>query len=436
VIRSWRGLLHESLVFKFFLVFVATSLLVLFMVAGFFRMLVDFHPDNPVHKNIRQYSNYLAQDLGAPPSLERARVLARDLSLDIRYEGRSGQWTTSPGLPTIAECAACRSGIYGKGRKHFLMVDVPDGKLLFSPHLRPYWDGPAEAHLALMLMLLLLVFAAAWVAVRIILHPVRILREGVAQISRGNLDYRIPVRGRDELGRLAQSFNEMVRQLGEIMRAKEQLLLDVSHEIRTPLTRIKLAMEFLPAGRTRRGLEEDLRELDQMLEELLESARLQSPYGGLKRTQVDLTDLVRQAVAGFKGRKPGFALELGQVRLSADQERVRKVITNLLGNAVKYSPPRSRPIAVRLESRGGNVFFEVQDHGTGVPEADLQHIFEPFYRVDRSRSKDTGGFGLGLSLCRRIVEAHGGRIYLESKLYVGTKVSIFLPKNLGSDQSG
>ncbi len=261
-------------------------------------------------------------------------------------------------------------------------------------------------------------------------RPLRWLMWGVHEISNGNLDFRFPARGRHgEIGYLAEQFNQMVGHIQEMIRSKDQLLLDVSHELRSPLTRLKLSLEMAPKGKMRDSMLNDVAEMETMLTEILEAERLKSGNGKLSLAAVDLAAVAAETLKRYKGRKPGLRL-LGERKglvINADESRVKTVFQNVVENALKYSAGRKKPVEISLTTEADNALVAVQDFGPGIPPEERDKVFEPFYRVDKSRAKETGGFGLGLSLCREIMLAHGGDIRLESDLGRGTKVALRFP---------
>lgn len=264
-------------------------------------------------------------------------------------------------------------------------------------------------------------------------RPLRWLLRGVQEISNGNLDFRFPVKGRHgEIWYLAEQFNQMVGHVKEMIRSKEQLLLDVSHELRSPLTRLKVALEMTPKGRLRDSMMQDIGDMEAMLAEILETEHLRSHNGKLHLSKVPLGKLARALAAKYRGRKPGIRFR-GKPRdftVEADEARVKTVLQNVLENALKYSSHQRKAVEVGLEGISGGVLVSVRDFGMGIPPEDLPRVFEPFYRVDKSRTKDTGGYGLGLSLCREIMRAHGGEITLESRPGEGTFVKLFWPQSM------
>ena len=212
-----------------------------------------------------------------------------------------------------------------------------------------------------------------------------------------------------------------------MLQSKEQLLLDVSHEFRSPLTRIKVALEFLAESTVKNDIRDDVDELEKMVSEILETARLDSEYGHLNLQEVNLDQLLQQTARSFNHANAKIDLHPmpATPSLQLDAERITIVFRNLLNNALKYSSKSPKPVEVSLEQDHSQVMIRIKNFGTGIPQQELPYIFEPFYRVDKSRSKETGGYGLGLHLCQKIMEAHGGRIVVSSKLSEETTFSLF-----------
>jgi signal transduction histidine kinase len=289
-----------------------------------------------------------------------------------------------------------------------------------------------EAHAALLVVLLLVMVAvvlSAHLMLKRQLQPLRALNEGVARLGAGQLDVVIPHNTRDEFGTLTVAFNQMVRRVSEMIGARDQLLLDVSHELRSPVTRMKVALELLPEGEHRTRMAADVAEMERMIAELLEFERLRDARG-IRRACQDLMPLLREVTEPFLNRPPGVRIVsmLPEMHLDIDGEKVRTVLRNLLENAAKYSLPASGPVEISASRNADAVMICVTDDGVGIPEGDLERVFEPFFRVDRSRSKSTGGYGLGLSICKRVMEAHGGSIAVERQTGRGTSFVLTFPK--------
>ncbi len=277
----------------------------------------------------------------------------------------------------------------------------------------------------------LLVMCVGFFLLKRMFRPLRMLMRGVREISEGNLDFQFEARGRHgEIQYLAESFNHMIRRVKEMVQSKEQLLLDVSHELRSPLTRLKVALEMTPKGKHRDSMSRDIVDMETMLAEILETELLKSDHGKLHVTSVDLASQAREVARKYKNQKPGvkFIGSPKSLRVEADEARVRTVFQNVLENALKYSSQQKKPVQISLENREGAVTVLIQDFGKGIPLEEQQKVFEPFYRIDKSRTKGTGGYGLGLSLCRVIMRAHDGEITLESRPREGTRVMLEFPK--------
>jgi signal transduction histidine kinase len=408
--------IRVSIFAKVVVIMVALAMSLMLMVAVFFGMIVHPRIGASADRLFEEYTRVLA---ASSPDLADAKELSKRHGLRIRYEGPAGSWATDDALPTIEEFrsgqpAEPESAPWGWSRR---LVRAPDGgTYLFSWE---YTRGFKVAHDQLILHLLLFMVAACFVAhvvLRRALRPLRALHEGVARLSEGDLDVVLKNRSRDEFGTLTDAFNQMVRRVKGMIEARDQLLLDVSHELRSPLTRMKVALALMPEGEKKARMDADVTEMEAMLAELLELERLRDGRG-IETERQDLVPVLREAAEALGEGPPGVRLELTEpeLLLEIDRDRIRTVLNNLLENAVKYSLPDSRPVEVRASRESGTVEVRVIDDGRGIPEADLGHLFEPFFRVDRSRSKKTGGYGLGLSICKRIMEAHGGSISVANK---------------------
>ncbi len=257
--------------------------------------------------------------------------------------------------------------------------------------------------------------------------PLRWLMMGVQEIAEGNLDFQFPTHKHHhgEIGYLTENFNLMVQRVKEMVHSKDQLLLDVSHELRSPLTRLKVALEMTPDSEMKDSMLQDAAEMETMLTEILETQRLRNGNGKLSLEEVDLSELAGELAPKYKNRKPGLRLVFhGSLKVQADRNRIKTVFQNLVENGLKYSDKQKKPVEIAGEKKEGRVFITVRDFGVGIPPQDQEKIFEPFYRVDKSRTKETGGYGLGLSLCREIMIAHGGEITIQSQPGQGTVFSL------------
>jgi signal transduction histidine kinase len=410
---------HRSIFVKLLAIMAVTGVSLVLVVATVFWFLVE--PGLSTSRRlIPEYTRLLA---ATAPDLATARQLSEQLGFRMRYEGPGGAWETAPGLPTIQEAQARpRHDLYvipgAHGGTYLIAWDFH--RDLMNRHTRM---------VCLLLLYVVAVLAVAHAVLRRSLRPVRSLHAGVTRLSEGELDVTVPRQTNDELGVLTDAFNQMVRRIGDMLRARDQLLLDVSHELRSPLTRIKVALELLPESDKRARIASDISEMEAMITELLELERLRDGRG-IRPERQNLTPILREVVESFHDQPPGARLVAPPepILLEIDGDQLRTVLRNLLDNAIKYSLPDSGPVEITIAETPGTVLVHISDDGPGIPEADLPHLFEPFFRVDRSRSRKSGGYGLGLSICKRILEAHGGGIAVENKPGRGARFMVTLRK--------
>jgi signal transduction histidine kinase len=281
---------------------------------------------------------------------------------------------------------------------------------------------------------------------RRILSPVESLARAAHGLSRGDFSQRVNVRSKDELGELANAFNSMAEDLERTEQLRRNLVADVAHELRTPLSNIQGHVEairdgLLPAEpATFDSIYEEVRLLARLVEDLQELTLAEAGQLTLLRQSTDVVEIVRRAVAAARpqAKAKGLALRTElhaqQATVEADPGRVGEVLRNLLGNAITHTSERGR-ITVNLSDEGNELRIGVADTGAGIPPEDVPYVFERFYRVDPSRVRATGGAGLGLTIAKRLVEAHGGTIRAESELGKGSRFTFTLPKKAAAHVS-
>ncbi|MBA2650749.1 MAG: HAMP domain-containing protein [Tatlockia sp.] len=272
--------------------------------------------------------------------------------------------------------------------------------------------------------------------------PLRLLRIAARSIATGNLHTRVGhFKGhyRDEIAELSGEFDKMAEQLEEIMNSKERLLQDISHELRSPLARMQIAIE-LGRNKATQGAEAEFERmeteclrLNALIGEILDFARLDNPSTRLNKTLVNLPDLVKQVVddANFEvgGLEPVVVFHPSpNCELFLEGRLVHRAIENIIRNAIRYSIPNPQ-INIHLYQAESNreIIIDIEDNGPGVPEEELEKIFNPFYRVDPSREKKTGGYGLGLSIAQQAIKLHHGCIRAVNRQGGGLKVTIVFP---------
>ena len=226
----------------------------------------------------------------------------------------------------------------------------------------------------------------------------------------------------------------MAERISTMLSARKQLLLDVSHELRSPITRMKVALEMMPGDALRKNLEEDLLMLESMVTEILETSRLESQNGRLNIHQLDVVKMVKNVLEHYSEGKPEIVLKESpeSLELMADPEQLRIVLENLLNNARRFSDDASNPIEVNIVREEDQAVLSVRDYGVGIATEEQNMIFEPFYQIDKSRFRDSNHYGLGLNLCRTIIEAHDGSLWVESEEGSGSTFFLEIPMNLQS----
>ena len=341
---------------------------------------------------------------------------------------------TDPPLPppTEAERAALDHAkwalSYGR-----IVVRSDDGTLIgvYHPN-RP--NFPWFYVLPMCALILLLVLAASIWFSRRLARPLDHLATTARQFGAGDTAARANLQRDDELGNVGRAFDEMADRTATLLLAQRQLMADVSHELRTPLARIRVALELaaedpVAAKDVLADVGTDLDEIDQLIGDILTTARLDGETR-LARQPIRVGELADQAAQRFVARHPERVLE----RTVRDADRdvecdpilLRRALDNLLDNAAKYSEPTT-PVNLAIAPNGTHVLFEVRDLGIGMSPDDLERAFTPFWRSDGSRTRKTGGVGLGLALARRIARAHGGEVTLESTVGKGTTARLDVP---------
>lgn len=282
------------------------------------------------------------------------------------------------------------------------------------------------------------------VLVRQIIAPLRKLQAAAGAIAGGDLSQRVRASSRDEVGDVGHAFNQMAEALERNERLRRHMMADIAHELRTPLTVIQGQVEALLDGvfpltpEQLAPVHDETLLLSRLVTDLRELALAEAGQLTIERGPVEMGDLARRVVSAVEpaAAEKGIALSLevdpNLPAVSADPDRLSQVLHNLLSNALRHTPEGgqirvSAGIAPMERGKDRVLLVSVADTGPGIPPEDLPHIFDRFYRADKSRSRAGGGSGLGLTIARYIVEAHGGRIWAQSRLGEGTEISFTIP---------
>ncbi len=306
----------------------------------------------------------------------------------------------------------------------------------------------------LLLAIVLLVFASGMAMMlgyfisSTITNRINMLKIAAEKLAEGDLQTRVSASGRDEIAALANTFNQMAEQLEtvdkkqrELERLRADLIAWVGHDLQTPLASVRAILEALEDGvvddpqTVKRYLgtaQRDVRSLSVLIDDLFQMAQLDTGGFPLDRAESSLSDLISDTLESFSelALRQGVKLE-GSVDPNVDPvimdtQRIGRVLNNLIGNAIRHTPAAGR-VDVRVMRTSSGVEVCVSDTGEGIRADDLPHVFESFYRGEKSRSRSTGGAGLGLAISRGIVHAHGGRITVQSEIGRGSQFTFSLP---------
>ncbi|MEK4328662.1 ATP-binding protein [Paenibacillus sp. FSL R7-0312] len=284
----------------------------------------------------------------------------------------------------------------------------------------------------------LLALGITWIIAVVLSRPLLQMQRATRKIAAGELETRLTIRGKDEIGFLAGAINDLAVDLQRYRDTRQEFLANISHELRTPITYLQGYAKVLKSGlyetEEEKGLyldiiDQEAHRLQHLVDDLFELAKMEEGRIPLNLEQVDLRQIVDQAVrrvelpAKEKGLLLTASYDGGQdVRVLGDGKRMEQIVMNLLENAVRYT--EKGQIKVNLRFTPDSAIFVVEDTGIGIPEAELPFIFDRFYRVEKSRSRQYGGSGLGLSIVNKLVELLGGTIVFTSKVGVGTRCEV------------
>jgi signal transduction histidine kinase len=364
-------------------------------------------------------------------------MLGRPLPPFLRGPGDAGDPNSSSAL--ISPVGGALVLVGANGDTYHVLV----GPIRATPRLFGELEQPGVP-LATLLLALVVSAVVCFLLARYLVAPVDRLRHAMRRMAAGDLDVRVSqsMRGRqDDLGLLAKDLDSMAERVRNLLESKQQLLRDVSHELRSPLARLQLALSLArrqdnPVERHLARIACEADRLEQLIARTLKLARLERPAGGVERTTVDISELLQNIAhdVGIEAEAQGCTVALqaeSGLEVLGDIELLRSSFENVIRNAVRYSPAGAQVgiTARRSQPASGHECVEVivYDQGPGVPEKDLELIFEPFYRVDAARDRAGGGEGLGLAIAARAVALHCGVIEARNRQPGGLVVSVMLP---------
>lgn len=424
--------LSRSLSFRLLAIFVVLAFM--FVYGTFTAIKWVYNSDQIrglISGHLSLHVSYVKEDIGSPPRIDRAVAITERVPVDIRIFGPDIDWASDPGFPQIADLEFGPSprfsdkpeawvdelqGVeFAEWEGHNFLKMNQDGYsiVVVSPRIAEINDGPDLVLIIVGLGLLYLsigYFAVSW-----LFKPIRAIRAGASHIGRGNFEHRIRNIRRDQLGDLAGDINALAGDVQHMLDAKRALLLGISHELRTPMSRMRLALEFVENEGDRETLRAEIAEMEKIVVSLLEAERLATRHEPLSRSVVDIEALVDDLIDDFFARdreRIAISVAAESLRVSVDEPRIVLMLKNLLSNAIRHSSGEGKDVELAASVEEQSVVFRVRDHGPGMSSELARHIGEPFFRGDPSRTRDTGGTGLGLYLALLVAEAHGGSLQL------------------------
>lgn len=306
---------------------------------------------------------------------------------------------------------------------------------------------PLVLTLGLVLVALMLLAGAIYLIVRSVEARMARLEKAATRIAGGYLDTRVKVDSSDFMGRLGMAFNGMAAQVQSLIRAQQEMIRAVSHELRTPVARIRFAVQMVDdmteqegVRRQLKGIDSDIEELDQLIDEILTYAKLGSDNASGVRLEVETVecrDLAARVVEALDSLHPHIELAIApgeEIEVVAEPRYLQRALQNLVANACRHAESR---VLIRLSHDARAVRLDVEDDGPGVPEQERMEVFKPFARLDDSRARRSGGYGLGLSIVQKIMLWHGGSVVVDdSQALGGARFSLLLPGNTSPSRIG
>ncbi|SHF82569.1 two-component system, OmpR family, sensor histidine kinase RstB [Modicisalibacter ilicicola DSM 19980] len=323
---------------------------------------------------------------------------------------------------------------------HARLVSPQDGALrwLKVGPVYAFDTMPLTLTLGLVLVSLMVLAGAIYLIVRGVETRMARLEKAATRIAGGYLDTRVKVESSDFMGRLGMAFNGMAAQVQSLLRAQQEMIRAVSHELRTPVARIRFAVQMVEdmteqeaVRRQLKGVDGDIEELDQLIDEILTYARLGSDNASgvsLETDSVDCRAMASRVVDALASLYPQITIEVvsgEEIEVVAEPRYLQRALQNLVANACRHADSR---VSINLSRDARAVRIDVEDDGPGVPESDRMDIFKPFARLDNSRARRSGGYGLGLSIVQKVMLWHGGSVVVDdSRRLGGARFSLLLP---------
>ena len=441
----------NSLSIKLFGVFLVTGIAFFYLLDfGVRSLILNEEVRDTLDYYQTSYLGNLMEDLGYPPNEKTAATISEDMPFDILIRGDDFEWSSTDQFPNTNQIdfqPSAWDSIKIKNasdqapsiieNSEFARHDnrtyfqIPYGEYtitMVNPKISieaaPTYLFEAIAFISLTILLL------TFLLVKRMINPIQNIQQAATKIGEGNLKHRIIIDREDELGLLAKEINFLADNVVEMLEAKQRLNMGVSHELRSPLTRAKLQVEMLGDQNKKENLLDEIQAMESIISTLLESEAINYGHKKLDLGAVEIDKTIEELISAshfLEDIKIALNLKDG-LAVEGDSILLQVMLKNILENASRYTSLERNQIDIATDQlNADSIEIIIKDYGPGLRAKDLDKVFEPFYRAEESRSRSSGGYGLGLYLTKQIVDAHGGEISIQNHENTGAEVRVILP---------
>ena len=398
------------------------------------------------------YLENVFEDLQYPPTQARAEQLVSSMPFDMKIIGSDIDWSSHQEFPNldvlsfesrnwdlmqiktdieIGQDTYIEGGEFARYmNRSFLKVPYGDYiVVLVNPKMSQavHTTFLFETFLAISLLILLIAF----LVVRKMISPIQIIQDGTTRIGSGELQHRITIKQKDELGILAKEINLLAKNVQDMLEAKQRLNLGVSHELRSPITRARLQIEMLEQSQHKEELLNEINAMETIISNLLDSEAINYGHKKLDLKTFHIESKIKALISKalyLENIQTSISSDINNLEIEADEVLFEVMLKNVLENASRFTPSNRALIELTLEEiNSQSIRITIRDFGPGFNKDDLEKVTEPFFRTSQSRSRESGGFGLGLYLSQQIVLAHAGFLEINNHPQQGAIVSIEIP---------
>ncbi len=401
---------------------VSTCALVVVLVFSLQRV-ADEHPRRYLAKTL--FSNLV---MGKTPE-QFANIAVDGVRLEVVPQSKMNAPEYRSYLPLLEMALRDPDGIaMTANNDQYMAAAYNKGNFVILPLFGRSLSSQALSLLGWVAVAIALILLVNFYSIHLLTRPFIELRRGVSHADKGDLKYRIPLeRTYGEYRSLADSFNKMLHRINHIHEARRHMLLAIPHEVRTPLARLKVRKDLIADEPLRLAILGDIVNVERILDAILYTEKTQSGEGEISLCNIELAGFFNEIVTEQKNSKSPIELTINTTAKVFYSHPTMMVVLmrNLIGNAVFYG--QSKPVTVTIDDENDSLLIAVTDRGIGIAEDQLPFLTEPFWRADQSRQRESGGYGLGLYICKTIVDGLHGRMVIESVKDQGTSVSITFP---------